>query len=146
MHIISKNAKLIYATKIYGGVDPHFLDLDTNWRWLVSFTSQPQSWSGQYGKWKFLTLPGLELQPLGHLVHNQSLYWLHYCGSLTISKTSANIPQWYKRCWIFNFLAPIFVWNGTAICICTDSLHIKIKIFFPIWSWLSYQIGNKSSH
>jgi hypothetical protein len=32
-------------------------------------------------KRKFLTLPRLELQPLGYPVRNQSLYQLHYPGS-----------------------------------------------------------------
>jgi hypothetical protein len=32
-----------YAMKAYGGVDinPHFLDLGTSWRWVVSFTPRP---------------------------------------------------------------------------------------------------------
>jgi hypothetical protein len=30
---------------------------------------------------KFLTLPGLELQPLSHPAHSQSLYRLRYPGS-----------------------------------------------------------------
>jgi hypothetical protein len=33
-------------------------------------------------KRKFLTLPGLELQPLGRPASNHSLYRLHYPGSL----------------------------------------------------------------
>jgi hypothetical protein len=32
-------------------------------------------------KRKFLTLPGLELRPLGHPASSQSLYRLSYCGS-----------------------------------------------------------------
>jgi hypothetical protein len=32
-------------------------------------------------KWKFLTLPGLELWPPGRPAHSQSLYWLCYPGS-----------------------------------------------------------------
>jgi hypothetical protein len=32
-------------------------------------------------KGKFLTLPGLELRPLGCPAHSQSLYRLHYPGS-----------------------------------------------------------------
>jgi hypothetical protein len=31
-------------------------------------------------KWKFLTLPRLELWLLGHSAHSQSLYWLCYQG------------------------------------------------------------------
>jgi hypothetical protein len=33
-------------------------------------------------KRKFLTLVGLELQPLGHPAHSQLLYQIHYPGSL----------------------------------------------------------------
>jgi hypothetical protein len=35
-------------------------------------------------KRKFLTLPGLELRPLGPLARSQSLYRLRYPGSLHI--------------------------------------------------------------
>jgi hypothetical protein len=34
-------------------------------------------------KWKFLTLPGLEVRPLGHPAGSQSLYRLRYPGSLS---------------------------------------------------------------
>jgi hypothetical protein len=89
--------------KAYGGsacIDPHFLDLGTNWRWVVSFTSRPlyplgksprypldrrldgpQSRSGQRGEEKFLPLPGLELRLLGRSDSSQSLYRLRYPGS-----------------------------------------------------------------
>jgi hypothetical protein len=87
----------------YVGVDvyvPHFLDLGTSWRWVVSFTPQPlyprgksprypldrrlggpQSRSGHVQKRKSLTLPGLELQPLGRSARSQSLYRLRYPGT-----------------------------------------------------------------
>jgi hypothetical protein len=54
-------------------IEPHFLDLDTSWRWVV--TSRPGpfyprgGWVGprtrldDVEKTKFLTLPGLELRP-----------------------------------------------------------------------------------
>jgi hypothetical protein len=32
-------------------------------------------------EWKFLTLPWLELQPLGRPARSQSVYWPHYRGS-----------------------------------------------------------------
>jgi hypothetical protein len=41
----------------------------------------PQSRSGWSEKWKFLTLPRLELRPLGRPAHSQSLYRLRYPGS-----------------------------------------------------------------
>jgi hypothetical protein len=36
-------------------------------------------------KRKFLTLPGLELQPLGQPAYSHSLYLLHYLGSVNKS-------------------------------------------------------------
>jgi hypothetical protein len=83
-----------------GCIDPHFLDLSTSWRWVVTFTFRPlypwgksprylsdrrlggpQSWSGDMEKKKFLTLLELELWLLSHPACSQSLYWLHYSGS-----------------------------------------------------------------
>jgi hypothetical protein len=62
-----------------GCIDPHFLDLDTSSRCVVNFTPRPLYPSTHgIGGWvdlradqddlekrKFLTLPGLELRPLG---------------------------------------------------------------------------------
>jgi hypothetical protein len=42
---------------------------------------RPQSRSGRLGKKKLLTLPGLELRPLGCPSRSQSLYRLRYPGS-----------------------------------------------------------------
>jgi hypothetical protein len=66
-----------------GFIDSHFLDLGTNWKWVVSFTLRPlylREWAsdthcigglvdpraslGDMEKWKFLTLAGLEVRPL----------------------------------------------------------------------------------
>jgi hypothetical protein len=38
----------------------------------------PQSRTGRFGEEKFLTLPGLELRPLGRPARSQSLYRLRY--------------------------------------------------------------------
>jgi hypothetical protein len=78
-------------------IDPHFLDLSTSWRWVVSFTPQslcPEErapgthWIGGWvdlrvglddvEKRKFLTLPGLELRLLGRPARSYSLYRLRY--------------------------------------------------------------------
>jgi hypothetical protein len=74
--------------------DSHFPDLGTRWRWVVSFTPQlfcplgraPGThwiggWVAPEEKRKFLTLPGLELWPLGRPARSQSLYRLCYRGS-----------------------------------------------------------------
>jgi hypothetical protein len=41
-------------------------------------------------KRKFLTLPGLELQTLGHPARSQSLYRLSYPGSLPVTVRNIN--------------------------------------------------------
>jgi hypothetical protein len=82
--------------KAYGG-----RDLGTSWRRVVSFTPLPLYLHGKkavthwIGGWvdpraglddvekrKFLTLPGLELRPLGRPARSQSLYRQRYPGSL----------------------------------------------------------------
>jgi hypothetical protein len=91
-----------YATKAYGGsgcIDSRFLDLGTSWKWVVSFTLlplypevnsgnrwirgwvEPRADMNCIEKWKFLTLPRLELRPLGRPARSQSLYRLNYRGS-----------------------------------------------------------------
>jgi hypothetical protein len=83
-----------------GCIDPHYLELGTSWRWVVSFTSRPlyprerdpgthfiggsvDPRAGLDDVWKrrFLLLPGLELQPLGRPSCSRSLYRLRYPGS-----------------------------------------------------------------
>jgi hypothetical protein len=66
--------------KVYGGsgcIDPHFLDLGTSWKWVVSFTPGerapgthyiggcvgPRAGLDDVEKKKFLALPGLEPHP-----------------------------------------------------------------------------------
>jgi hypothetical protein len=81
-----------------GCIGPHFLYLGTSWRWVVSFTPRSlyprgkslrypldrrlgglKSRSGRLGEEKIIvTLPGLELRPLGRPTHSQSLYRLRY--------------------------------------------------------------------
>jgi hypothetical protein len=75
-------------------MDPHFLDLGTSFkpRPLYPRERAPGThWIGGYvdtragldelEKRKFLNLPGLELQDLGHSARSQSLYRLRYPGS-----------------------------------------------------------------
>jgi hypothetical protein len=84
-------------------IDPHFLDLGTSWKWVVSFTPRPLYPRGKspnihwIGGWidpragldnvekrKFLTLSGLKLRLLSHPARSQSLYRLCYLSSNTI--------------------------------------------------------------
>jgi hypothetical protein len=84
-----------------GCIDPYFLDLDTSWKWVVSFTPWPlyprgkstwytldrrlggsQSQCIQHEKKKFFTLKGLELRSICRPARSQSLYRLRYPGCL----------------------------------------------------------------
>jgi hypothetical protein len=108
----------------------HFLDLGTSWRWVVSFTTRPlysrgkapTQWIGGWvdpraglddiEKRKFLTLMGLELLTLSRLARSQSLYRLHYPGSLELVILQINIitvicviTEFPKVVWLWEFLA-----------------------------------------
>jgi hypothetical protein len=63
-------------------------------------------------KWKFLTLPGLEFQPLGRPARSQSLYRLSYPGSISVSVTCDNYMGYRSRC----FLKAQFCRNLRMIC------------------------------
>jgi hypothetical protein len=89
-----------YAMKTLGGggcADPHFLELGTSWKGVVSFTPwtlYPRRNRTRYPldrrlfgleaslkgvkKRKFFTLPGLESRPLGRRARSQSVYRLSY--------------------------------------------------------------------
>jgi hypothetical protein len=90
-----------------GCIDPHFLDIGTTWRWVVSFTPRPlypgerapgtryiRGWVDprtgldDVEKRKFLTLPRLELRPLGRRARSQSLYRLSYPGDGSVTVTT----------------------------------------------------------
>jgi hypothetical protein len=53
----------------------------------------PRSGLDDVERRKFLTLPGLELQPLGRPAHSQSLYRLRYPDSLGATVTNQNLIQ-----------------------------------------------------
>jgi hypothetical protein len=88
-------------------IDPLFHNLGTSWKWVVSFMPRPlypreralgthciRGWVdpraglNDIEKWKFLTLPGLQLWPLGRPARSQSLYRLRYPGALKKSSVS----------------------------------------------------------
>jgi hypothetical protein len=85
-------------------VDLHFLDLGTSWRWEVDFTpltlyhrsknpgthgigdwASPKAGLDNMEKWKFLTLSGLELQPL-----SRSAQVSRYTDSATMHNETEN--------------------------------------------------------
>jgi hypothetical protein len=127
-------------------MDPHFLDLDTSWRWVVSFTPcrftpgvkasgthyiggwvDPRACLDEVEKRYFLTLPGLELRPLGRAARSQSLYRLSYPGS------------WVRR---------IARRNGkvVAAALCERGrmthLTIYLRIYSPCEPWPLFQFLN----
>jgi hypothetical protein len=53
---------------------------DTHW---IGGWENPRGGANDIEKIKFLTLPGLELRPLGRPARSPSLYRLHYPGSLS---------------------------------------------------------------
>jgi hypothetical protein len=55
-------------------------------------------------KWKFLFPPGLELRPLGHPAHSQSLYWLRYPKS-----------QSQFKCWFISHRLRGFSYSAAAL-------------------------------
>jgi hypothetical protein len=96
-------------------------DFITSWWWVVSFTPRPlypgqsapgthwiEGWVGPRAclddakKRKFLTLPGLELRPLGRPARRESLYRLRYPGSHTPGRLSYTTLRFAKS-WSRNF-------------------------------------------
>jgi hypothetical protein len=93
-----------------GCIDPHFLDLGTSWRWVVSFTplplytrerappypfysrlGGPQSRSERYGEVKIFYPTGTrDPAPPGRPARSQSLYRLSYPGVLFGRNTMLN--------------------------------------------------------
>jgi hypothetical protein len=98
-----------------GCIDPHFLDLGTSWRWVVSFTTQPLYPRGKSPRFpldrklsaglndvekrKFLTLPGLELRLLGRPARNQSLYRLrHLARRIRLTISPPSVTRLSRKC------------------------------------------------
>jgi hypothetical protein len=99
-----------------GRIALSILDLGTSWRWVVSVTPRPL-YSGEgglgthwKGDWvsprtdrhsvensKLLTLPGLELRPLGRPARSQSLYRLPYPGSYLQGRSSLLPWSWWQH-------------------------------------------------
>jgi hypothetical protein len=108
-----------------GCIDPHFLDLGTSWRWVVSFTpwplypqgkrprypldrrlGEPQNSLEDVEKWKLLPPPGLELELLGCPACSQLLYRLRCPGYLLTRDYFPNsarimtgfpLPSWSQK-------------------------------------------------
>jgi hypothetical protein len=129
-------------------IDPHFLDLGTSWRRVVSIKLQPlyhRRKSPQYPMHRrlawtpeqvwtrlrnFLTPPGLELRPIGRPVSSQSLYRLRYPGpseKATVKKESRMYPMSYPL-WGFRF--PAYIENTCAIY---KIVNYDVTICTTIW-------------
>jgi hypothetical protein len=89
----------LYHEDVWGSgrIDPRILDLNINWRWVVTLTAQAFSSRGKgppvpigektgldgVERRKILLLTGLELRPLAREIYSQSLYRLTCPGSPT---------------------------------------------------------------
>jgi hypothetical protein len=129
-----------------GCIDPHFLDLGSSWRWVVSFTPWPlypverspsillymrlgglQNWCGQCGEEKILAPIGTWALPLSCLAHNQSRYWSHYPGSCCLHVQEQRVSQQrVKSGWrwgLYEYVPLKCQWTGTGLQhhICEDS-------------------------
>jgi hypothetical protein len=109
------------------GVNIHVcLDLDSSWRWVVSFTPLPLYLQGKSPTyplnrglgsptvgvdnmegWKFLALPGPELRTLGHPAHSQSLYRAAIVKCLKFNLISSRYPKSCSRLLKFSVIQPI---------------------------------------
>jgi hypothetical protein len=143
--------------KVYGGswcIDPCFLDLSTSWRWWWAscpccFTPKERApgthWIGAWlvpiagldniEKLKFLTLLGLEPQPLSCPARRLFIYHLRYCESwlfmlchtglvYTISyKYNSGILIFWKIVEFWDWIGN--GWNCSYICvkICMHLMH-----------------------
>jgi hypothetical protein len=132
-------------------IDPHVLDLDTSWRWVVSFTPRPGThWMGGWvdpraglddvEKRKFWTLLRLELRLLGCPAHSQSLYQVCYPSSWTshsiylilqlVTEMSqyTNDADWKLAVVPFFMLSKFYkLWNGLAFQLCSVRILYSIS-------------------
>jgi hypothetical protein len=97
-------------------IDPHFLDLGTSWRWVVSFTPlplyprerapgthyiggwvDPRAGLDDMEKWNFFILPGLELvfQP----VTSRYTDWAIPAPQCTIGLFNRSLPYLLTQCY-----------------------------------------------
>jgi hypothetical protein len=132
------------STRVGSGyIDPHFLDLGTSWRWVVSFTprplyprgkgprypldrrlSGPQSQSGRRGEEKILDHTGTGTPTPGRPARSQSLYRLSYPISGK-DKRFFSTPQCLDRLWDL----PSLLSN------CYRGVLPRDKVP-DVWSWL----------
>jgi hypothetical protein len=128
-------------------IAPHFLDVGSIWRWVVSFTPRPSCQKGEWspsilwiGGWVgprsglddveqriFLTLPGLEIRPPGRKARSQSLYRLCYLGSPRIF-TEERVFSFVVR-WLAVFLCSLssFCLSSKRIFLLRIHIHYRLK-------------------
>jgi hypothetical protein len=128
-----------------------FLDLGTNWRWMVSVMprllcprekalvplNRRVGWAPE-PVWmmqrEFLTLPGLEHQPIGRPACSQSLYQLRYPG-LNVTYLALFI----YNCQYVNF------WKSTVVTTFQSASASKNNILLIVYLWVFYDCKNKQS-
>jgi hypothetical protein len=77
----------------------------------------PQSRLDDMEKWKFLTLHGLKLRPLGRPARSQLPYWLRYPGSNNFLYLSQNPSSSF----------PLFLWLSSPSEIFCDGCAMKLR-------------------
>jgi hypothetical protein len=96
-------------------------------------------------KWKFLTLPGLVFRHFGSPTCSQSLYRLHFCGSLVKNIYVQKVRLFFKSCPHYSVYAvgPVSYSLPIKICVkntcntvphCTDTAYSSswISSYLPI--------------
>jgi hypothetical protein len=137
-----------YDRKMYRGVEV-FLYLGTSRRWVVSFTPpafyprgrspgthwiggwvDPRAGMSDIEKWKFLTLPGLLLRPLGRPARSQMLYSyvLNFTFSVCVNKLQ------------FQFYYFFFISLAVQLCLTFFSVYnTKSKLLYD-WRSVSQYV------
>jgi hypothetical protein len=130
----------------------YILDLGTSWTRVVSFTPRPlyplgkspcypldrrlggpQNDLKDVKKRKFLTLPGLELRPLGRPPRSQSLYGLRYRGS-------------FLRCVICGYLFILVFHKWRTFCLSFLRNNLRNKKLFQLEKLWIVELNAESSN
>jgi hypothetical protein len=139
-----------------GCIDPHFLDLGTSWRWVVSFTPRPpypqeksplypldrrlggpHSWSGRHGEVKILASTRTRIPTPWSSAHSQSLYRLHNPGSTVRMggyQNYCSICTYYK----FWIIMVLYVMEMVQICYLWLFFHCLLPFL-----WLTYVLCSR---
>jgi hypothetical protein len=133
-----------------GCIDPHFVDLGTSWRRVVSFAPRPlfswgnTPWTHWIGGWvnpragldelekrKFLALLGVELQPLGRPARSQSLYRLCTKPS-DLKGDNCRVPIFRRATILIFWISQLTPWNIVSFWEAKGRPIVKICFAFYV--------------